>query len=432
LHELDAALDDHKQPLSAFADVSQLMLGLRRDLDKIPRDSAHAGSFDDVALPICETFLTTFNDDAVRREIRAGLEKLGVKIDALPSTYPGLAKARAERQTLIDEVNAEPLDGSFAGPLATVDAFVAWWAEQARQDHSFLALKQICDVLGLYADLPGGLAEINPDFVRQLAAMQMLRDDYALCLTDALPLWLPQAGGADQAVTVQAKSDLAAVIQERADCLRKAPKLFPLRAEHFGQIADLTSLRADPGPDNFPPFVKPTHTLRFVESCFKVAHSEFSVGELAFLYLNRHDVPFEDDPFHVETDLIVLAAQPFADKFSELTDASLLRLQQVVRGAAYGSMNPARPDGKGSDGHPSWIKNERKLLSTVGYADDDLARLDRVFTEGRQPRIWPDPGAAVVVDEIWQRLAASLGELGYQDLAALQSLLTQESPSGSC
>jgi hypothetical protein len=429
LHELTDAIGGQLKPLRIFPDAVEQTRAFLGDLRNRPRDD----SFGTPAMEKCERFLGAFDGEVLKNQIASGMVQIRAKIDALPAAVADTGTTYADLQLLIDTIAAEPVDGAFAGSLARTDATIAWWASQAKRDRSFLALKQICDVLGLYKDPPAPAPPdgTNSDFIRQLAAMQMLRDDYALCLSDVLPLWLAP-GGVDDPRSAQAKSDLAAVIQERADCVRKEPKSSPLLSDHFGQIADLSSLRADAGNDNYPAFLQPTHTLRFVEICFKVAHSEFSIAELAFLYLNRHAVPFQDDPFHLDDNAATLAKRPFADKFSSFTDASLLRLQKLVRGAAYGSILPDRPDGKASDGPPSWKKGERKVLADkLKFAEADLLRLDRVFAAERQPAMWPSghPEAA----DVWPALAEQLKALGYSDpdLEALKNLLTNNSPQFS-
>ena len=59
--------------------------------------------------------------------------------------------------------------------------------------YSFAQLRDICDVLQLYK---GGA--LNPDFVRQLAAFQMLRDHFAMDLTDPDDKPAPGAIDADR------------------------------------------------------------------------------------------------------------------------------------------------------------------------------------------------------------------------------------------
>lgn len=425
---LNAALRDQLAALRLFPCASQGICKLQKHLRKLPRDT----TFDEAAVAVCEEFLAVFSVETLQDDVKDEVTPIRVKIDSLPATFPLIAEARAGVQSLINMIDAVPVVDSFAAPVAMAEELIAWWAKRATQDHSFLALKQTCDVLGLYKDPV--LADINSDFIRQLSAMQMLRDDYALCLSDVLPLWQKPSDAFD-ARPGQAKSDLARVIQERADCVRGGAKPMALRAEHFPEIEDLSSLRADGGNDSYPAFLQPTHTLRFVEICFKVAHSEFGVGELSFLYLNRHVVPLEDDPFHLESDPPALEQQPFADKFSEFGDATLLRLQKLIRGAAYGSMLPASPDGKADDGQLTWGKSEgeRKWLKEkMGFEEPDLLRLDRVFTAARQPTgLWPVPSGPTGLDQLWDTLATRLSELGYDDadgLAALKELLTRDKP----
>ncbi|TPQ42372.1 hypothetical protein C2U70_01555 [Bradyrhizobium guangdongense] len=422
LNALTTALKAQLGRLGLFPAASNRVKTFAKELRRLPLEQFKTQATVDK----CEALLAAFNADRLQDEIRDTVTPVSVKIDSLPATFPDSAAARERLQDLVDHINAEPRDGSFTGPLGEIEELLGWWEKLAARDHSFLALKQTCDVLGLYNG-----ANINADFIRQLAAMQMLRDDYALCVTDVLPLWLPAAGGVDTPVAEQAKKDLAAVVQERANCFRKEPKKRILHAEEFGEIEDLTSLRSDGGNDNYPAFLRPTHTLRFVEVCFKVAHSDFSVGELSFLYLNRHLTTFEDDPFRVEAVENKIRENPFADKFSDCTDASMLRLQRLLRGAAYGSMISTRPDA--SDGHkPTWDQNDgekSRLKGKFALSDDDFSRLDRVFAADRQPGgLWRPNPTNDDLNKLWLRLAEELTALGYSDLDALKSLLTEDKP----
>ena len=66
--------------------------------------------------------------------------------------------------------------------LAQLLVFVRLWRklrESCCFCYTFAQLRDICDVLGLYS---GGT--LNPDFIRQLAAFQILRDDFELELVD--------------------------------------------------------------------------------------------------------------------------------------------------------------------------------------------------------------------------------------------------------
>ncbi|HEX8355117.1 MAG TPA: hypothetical protein VF611_19590, partial [Pyrinomonadaceae bacterium] len=87
----------------------------------------------------------------------------------------------------------EPADAAEA--LRRLAIFIRLWRKlQAVPNarYTFTELRDVCEVLGLF-----GGANVNPDFIRQLVAFQMLRDDFGLSLTDGTP---PAAGatGADR------------------------------------------------------------------------------------------------------------------------------------------------------------------------------------------------------------------------------------------
>ncbi|MCX5578925.1 neuraminidase-like domain-containing protein [Kaistia terrae] len=427
--------NDADTGLKAFAKLqAQFDMHIAK-LTTLPKDDTFAPQ----ATKATEAFLTTFNADALQDEIAAATGEIRTKLDALPAYFPSLGAALAALADLRTLLAAESVDGTYSRPLATVEDFIRRWNDEARQDHTFAAARHIAEELSLYHN-PLPSLHINTDFIRQLAALQMLRDDYNLCLTDVLPLWRKPPVGNSDPVTAQAKADLALVIQERADRSRSTPKSRPLTSDDFDQIADLNSLRPGaPGTggamvDDFPAFSLPTLTLRFVETCFKIAHSEFSVGELVFLYLNRH-LP-SDDPFFVAADADA-RAQPFADAhpLADGADASLLRLQKLIRGAAYGSITKDhRPDGL-LDRKPVWggAGDDRRdfLKNKLGYDDPDLNRLDRVFRSiDRLPSIWTSGDPATT----WTALAASLDKLGYgkRDIEELKHIVAgDDSPTFS-
>src|SRR5262249_20112375 len=141
---------------------------------------------------------------------------------------------------------------------------------------------------------------------------------------------------------------------------------------------------------------------------------------------------FEDDPFHVEAVEEDIKKNPFADKFSDCTDASMLRLQRLLRGAAYGSLISERPDASDAHGKPTWDENggeKSKLKGKFALSDDDFKRLDRVFAADRQPGgLWRPNPTNDDLNKLWLRLAEELTALGYSDLGALKSLLTEDRP----
>ncbi|MCY7282514.1 MAG: insecticidal toxin complex protein, partial [Cyanobacteria bacterium CAN_BIN43] len=173
--------------------------------------------------------------------------------------------------------------------------------------YSFSELRDICEVLELFRG-----ASINPGFIRQLVAFQMLRDDFHLALTDGtspaagvtgadrlhlLSFWVPGATKWNWAL-----EHLLYQIQQYAihalHCSCREPEFLKL------MMANLDSLSALAGFDSSTPsdtwHFHPTHTLRFAEILAKIYASEFGVGELLFLFTTQEHLQ-GDDPFPLQT-----------------------------------------------------------------------------------------------------------------------------------
>ena len=175
--------------------------------------------------------------------------------------------------------------------------------------YSFADLRDICEVLLLFQG-----AQVNPGFIRQLAAFQMLRDDWQLALgtdpdaplnasgaarTRLLGLWSPPPAAFDWAV-----EHLLGRIEDRAE-REHAPGRRPgshhrHRPPEFMKVLrdNLESLSVLAGfdPAATPWNAQPANTLRFAEIVAKVYGSNFTTGELLYLYsVDQH--LNGDDPF---------------------------------------------------------------------------------------------------------------------------------------
>ena len=182
-----------------------------------------------------------------------------------------------------------PRRGAASRPAATggVHPAVAEAAEPVPRGYSFAQLRDICDVLSCTA---GGVP--NPDFIRQLAAFQMLRDQFGLDLTIPTPQarrarWTPTArtcwrsGSAGGARSGGGRS----AADRRGRGARARPRLRPARAR-VRQAADRESRRAVAAGRLRSPTRPPTLAraadaqLRFAEVLAKIYASDFRVGEL--------------------------------------------------------------------------------------------------------------------------------------------------------
>jgi hypothetical protein len=197
-----------------------------------------------------------------------------------------------------------------AEALRRLAIFIRLWRKLqtvANARYTFTELRDICEVLGLFSG-----ANINPDFIRQLVAFQMLRDDFQLSLTDGtspaasatgadrlhlLAFWVTGASRWDWAV-----EHLLNQIQQYAmtthGCGCRKPEFIKLL---FSNMDDLSALAGfDPNKPADTWHARPTHTLRFAEILAKIYASEFGVGEILFLFTN-HEHLQDDDPFPLQT-----------------------------------------------------------------------------------------------------------------------------------
>lgn len=176
--------------------------------------------------------------------------------------------------------------------------------------YSFADLRDICQVLGLFQG-----ANVNPDFIRQFAAFQMLRDDWGLALgtdvdagasatgatrTRLLGLW----AGAPAASVDWAVDYWLGRIEDRAErehAPGRLPGSYPRhRPPEFIKILrdnlNPLSLLSGFDPAATPWNAQPTSTLRFTEILAKIYGSSYTTGEL--LYLFSVDQHLDgDDPF---------------------------------------------------------------------------------------------------------------------------------------
>lgn len=204
----------------------------------------------------------------------------------------------------------------FDGPENPVEAlkrlaiFIRLWRKlqvvpNAR--YTFTELRDICDVLGLFEG-----ANVNPDFIRQLVAFQMFRDDFQLSLTDGT---FPAAGatGADRLhllsfwVSGASKKNWAVEhllyqIQQYAinalHCGCREPEFIKLLKDNLDSLSALAGFDPNTSSDTW--HARPTHTLRFAEILAKIYASGFGIGELLFIFTNQEHLQ-GDDPFPLQT-----------------------------------------------------------------------------------------------------------------------------------
>ena len=197
--------------------------------------------------------------------------------------------------------------------LNKLSVFIRLWKKlraYPNTAYTFEQLGDICTVLKLFNG-----STVNPDFLRQLLAFQMLRDDFKLSLTDGTP---PAAGatGADRLHLLSfwfdgaAKFDWAVQhllnqIQQYAQrimgCGCREPEFIKLLQANLEPLSLLAGFEPSHVAANAHWHQQPTKTLRFAEILAKIYASEFTVGEILFLF--TADLKLQgDDPFPHQTD----------------------------------------------------------------------------------------------------------------------------------
>ncbi|GAA4405798.1 neuraminidase-like domain-containing protein [Quisquiliibacterium transsilvanicum] len=287
------------------------------------------------------------------REVPEQLNADGSPVDAPPQDtgFPSCEPCCPE-DLIIRFINPELAEDA----LRRLMVFVRLWRSLKclrGAGYPFADLRDICMVLGLFQ---GG--NVNPQFIRQLASFQILRDDWQLHLgndqaapnatgaarTRLLGLW---SGGPASSFD-WAVEHLLGRIEDRAE-REHAPERRPgsqrrHRPPEFikvlrGNLDTLALLSGfDPAAARWN--AAPTRTLRFAEILAKIYGSSYTTGEL--LYLFSVDQHLDgDDPF-LQQDANEALDQPF--DFPE-------------------------------EGHPYDLWCLREKLLRIHAADDELAAL---------------------------------------------------------
>ncbi len=192
--------------------------------------------------------------------------------------------------------------------LRMLAVFIRLWHRLYRRSGpkiSFARLRDICDVLHLF-----NAEAINPDFLRQLAALLMLRDYLDLPWarhgspppgsavgadrTQLLGLWaVPRAGSWEWArdTLLERLEDYAEAHHGRT---RRGAEFRKLIADNLGSLARLAGFDLDTPSDTW--HARPAATLRFAEVLSKLYASNVTAGELIFLFTADEHLD-GDDPF---------------------------------------------------------------------------------------------------------------------------------------
>ena len=178
---------------------------------------------------------------------------------------------------------------------------------------TFATLADLDSVLHVFTS--GGPVGVDPEFLREVAALLLLCEDLGLPLladprdlppaagpVDRVPLlalWTGAGGaGPGWARAVRMLLDGVEDTAERAEPdLRRSPELLKVLADNLASLSQLCGF--DPSTPSDTWWARPTHTLRFAEVLLKVYRSRFTVGELLFLYTAQQHLA-GDDPFPLQ------------------------------------------------------------------------------------------------------------------------------------
>ena len=341
-------------------------------------------------------------------------------IDILPECEP----CCLEEQRIGFPNGIEPF-----GPLKRLSVFIRLWRRlqiMPKTAYTFAELADIAAVLVLF----NGTAA-NADFIRQLAAFQMLRDDFDLVLTDPedppaaassgaarthlLAFWEPGAAKFHWAL-----DHLLAQIQQyaigRYHCPCRPPEFLKILRRNLDPLSRLAGF--DPDTPGREWHALPTHTLRMAEILAKVYASNFGVGELLFLFTADSQLQ-GGDPFPLQTENEARDL-PF-DLPDNEEENSLFALREKLRAITV-DMEEALGWG--------WSRMGATLIDTYGLPEGDghWANLGTHFfpdvleaegaTVAPPARAWREPLAAAATSEaMWNtpegpfRYLAGSGEL---------------------
>jgi hypothetical protein len=284
--------------------------------------------------------------------------------------------------------------------LAQLQVFVRLWRKLREHcgGYSFAQLRDICDVLQMWS-----ANQRNSDFIRQLAALQMLRDDFGMDLinpaappapgavdadrTHLLALWV----GPSAAQWPWALRQLIARVEQHAarrhGCAPRPVEFVKLLVDNLDPLSRLAGF--DPDSAQYCWHFLPTHTLRFAELLAKIYASDFTVGELLFLFTADPHLD-GDDPFPLQ------ALNDALDFPLGLPDDehehSLWRLRRELLealGPEAESHDLGEAEGDGEQW--SWPRIEAALNTEFGFAPSDIAQLGQHFFPRLVARLGAQP-----------------------------------------
>jgi hypothetical protein len=186
-----------------------------------------------------------------------------------------------------------PVKGEEEIPLRKLAVFIRLWHKLKRLCGGGYSFQQLADIYAVLLSIN----PTNPDIIRQLAALQMLRDQLRLPLTDEHATAAPGAAGADRTFLLSLWTGtghqwdwalqrfiegIAHYAACRYGCERREPEFLKHLVGNLDCLSHLAGF--DPATAKATWHFAPTHTLRFAEILAKLYASKFSIGEAVFLF----------------------------------------------------------------------------------------------------------------------------------------------------
>jgi hypothetical protein len=242
--------------------------------------------------------------------------------------------------------------------------------------YSFAQLRDICDVLELFTS-----SGLNPDFIRQLAAFQILRDQFRLPLvnpsdkpakgaidadrTHLLALWVGESASQWPWAVRQLIEGIERHVRCRHKCDHRDREFVRFLASNLDGLSLLAGFSPTSAADTWQAL--PTHTLRFAEVLSKIFASHFHVDELFYLFTTgahsevEHIFPPQGDDDAIEFPLNLPEDEH---------DHSLSKLRHKLLEARVSDEDVH---------HWSWKRIETTLQEEFGYSEADVLALGRHF-----------------------------------------------------
>lgn len=295
-------------------------------------------------------------------------------------------------------VFSDPADPFIA--LKRLSVFIRLWRRLQTMENTRYSFAELADIANVFSMFNGAVA--NPDFIRQLAAFQMLRDDFDLLLTDPedppnstasgalrthlLAFWVPNATKFDWAL-----DHLLYQIQQYAidtyHCPCRPPEFLKILRENIDPLSRLVGF--DPDSPGREWHARPTHTLRMAEILAKIYASRFGVGEIFFIFTADPQLQ-GGDPYPAQTENEARDL-PFDIPDNE-TENSLFALRDKLLAISMDSESTAGW---------TWMRMGETLQETYGLPENDprwLALGTHFF-----PDVLEAEGETVVsTDRVWR------------------------------